>query len=85
MPSSTYHNKEFIGENNYKKGFKVSSCSFNSLKRPSWKKIQGDIEVFDNGTIVVRTKKGWCELKKEEPKMPRGLTAWEKENWKEMH
>lgn len=64
MPSSTYHNKEFVGEKEYKKNYSVTSCSFSSLKKPSYKKIVNDIEVFDNNTIVVRTKKGWCELEK---------------------
>ena len=62
MPSSTYHNKDFIGEKSYKKSYKVSSCSSMSLKKPSWKSLHNDIEVFDNDTIIVRTKKGWCEL-----------------------
>lgn len=62
MPSSTIINKEHI-RGIYKK-LNVSSCSSSSLKKPSFNKIVNDVEKFDNGKYIVRTKKNWCELEK---------------------
>ena len=61
MPSSTFMDKETFGEKRYKK-FEVVSSSESNLNRPPFKLISRDIEIFDNGTIVVRNKTKWWEL-----------------------
>lgn len=62
MPSSTFRDKMFIGEKRYKK-LELISSSNRSFRKPSFKKISNDVEVFDNGVIIVRYKGDWWELK----------------------
>lgn len=60
MTSSTFKDKSYIKEKY--KDLEVVSTNMNSFNKPSWVIIDRDIEVFDNGNIIVRKKKWWWEL-----------------------